>query len=200
MSKIEDRLWADLGREPGAELTLAVRQPPSDRRRSSRTSLAAGGALALIGAILAALFVTAGTRNTPAYAVTMNGDGSVTLTLNEVLGVSGANEQLARLGVRAVVAKMEPGCTATGEVVESASSQQHIVEPEKQGEGVGGLRVVIHPNAIPSGDTVQISVQYANDGKPVATIGGQAVYGFAGSWGIYRGRAPMCRPPESSLP
>lgn len=194
MSKIEDMLWADLMREPDAELTLTIRQPPAKLRRSPRTSLVAGGGVALLGAILAVLLMTAGTRTTPAYAVTLNGDGSVTLTLNELLGVDGANEQLSKLNIPVVVAKVEPGCATTGEVVESASAQQHdIVEVKRVGNGFGGLRWIIHPSAIPPGDTVQISARYTNDGKlePV---------GVAGAWGIFRGRAPICRPPESSSP
>ena len=194
MGKIEDTLWADLKREPVADLTLAIRQPPPKLHRLPQASLAAGGGLALIGAILAVLLMTAGTHTTPAYAVTLNGDGSVTLTLNELLGVSGANEELSKLDIPVVVAKVEPGCAATGEVVESASLQQHdIVEVKRVANGFGGLRWDIHPSAIPPGDTVQVSALYTYNDKP------QPV-GVAGAWGIFRGRAPTCRPPVSSTP
>jgi hypothetical protein len=192
MSQIENTLWADLMREPGADVTLAVRQPPARPRRSSRASLAAGGGAALIAAILAVLLLTAGTHTTPAYAVALNGDGSVTLTLNELLGVSGANEELSKLGIPVVIARVEPGCTATGEAIES-SPPHEIVEATRVGNGFGGLRWIIRPGAIPPGDTVQVSAQYTNDGKSEPV-------GVAGAWGLFRGRAPNCRAPESGAP
>lgn len=192
MSKIEDRLWTDLMREPGANLTLAIRQP-SITRRSSRASLAACGALGLIAAIVAVLLLTTGTRTTPAYAVTVNGDGSVALTINELIGVSGANEQLAELGIPVVVAKIEAECVATGQVVEAPSANQNIVEVKKVGDGLAGLRWIIHPNEIPAGDSVQVTTRYANDGRPGSV-------GVAGSWAVFRGDAPDCRRPESSGP
>jgi hypothetical protein len=177
---------------------IPVLQPSSRPRRSRRTSFAAAGGLALIGAIVAVVWLTASTSTTPAYAVTVNGDGSVTLTLNEVIGASSANEQLAKLGVRAVIAKVEPGCTATGEAVPIPSStfsqQERMVETEKPREGLSGLVWVIHPSAIPPGDTVLITVQLVNGGNPVATFNGRAISALSGSIGLYHGSAPACRP------
>ena len=191
------RFIDSLGRELMDAFTR--RQPVAKLHRPPRVAVAAGGALALITAIVAVVLGTAGSRATPAYAVTRNADGSVTLTVTELVGVRGANEQLARLGVPVVVARLEPGCTATGEVVESSSPQEHdIVEIEKPG-GPGGQRWVIHPRAIPAGDTVQIWARYANEGKPV-TIDGRTGYAVAGGSTIFRGPAPTCVRPETSGP
>jgi hypothetical protein len=192
MSQIENRLWVDLMDEPGADLACAVRQPPEAPRRSSRVSVAAGGGIVLIAAIVAVLLLTAGARTTPAYAVALNGDGSITLTLNELLGVSGANEELSTLGIPVVIAKVEPGCTASEEAIES-SPPHDIVEATRVANGFGGLRWIIRPGAIPQGDTVQVSAQYTNDGKSEPV-------GVAGAWGLFRGRAPSCRAPESGTP
>ena len=177
---------------------IPVLQPSGRPRRSRRTSFAAAGGLALVGAIIAVVWLTASTSTTPAYAVTVNGDGSVTLTLNEVIGTSGANKQLAKLGVRAVIAKVEPGCTAaTGAALPIPSStlsrQERMVETEKPREGLSGLVWVIHPNAIPPGDTVLITVHLVNGGNPVAMFNGRAVSALAGSIGLYHGSAPACR-------
>jgi hypothetical protein len=205
MSKIEDRLWTDLICEPGADQALAARQPPPVRRRAPRAPLAVGG-LVLLGAIFAAaLTLTASTSTTPAYPVTVNANGSVSVTLNEVLGVSGANEALARLGVRARIAQIQAGCTQTGEKAfppghESHELQERMVETQDVGEGLAGQAWVIHPDAIPQGDTLLITAQLANGGRPVATHDGKPISVLASSVGLYRGAAPTCQPPGTFYP
>lgn len=195
MSKIEDRLWVDLLDEPEAERALAARQPSGNLKRARRAPLAAGG-LVLVGALLVAvLMLTGGTSATPAYAVALNADGSVTLTLNEVLGVTGANEALEKLGVRVRIARVEAGCAATADPIHGPgepSGQQlmSMVEPQRTaGEGW-----TIHPDAIPQGDTVLITAQLANGGRPVI-FRGKAITAVGSSIGLYRGAAPTCRAP-----
>ena len=59
-------------------------------RFTGRPRVLAGGATAVFAAACAAvLAVTAATTAPPAFAVTNNQDGSVTITLNEITGVSG---------------------------------------------------------------------------------------------------------------
>jgi hypothetical protein len=189
MSKIEDRLWTDLLDEPEADRALAARQPSGRRKPARRAPLAVGG-LVLVGALLAAvLMLTGGTSTIPAYAVALNHNGSVTLTLNEVLGVKGANEALERLGVRVRIARVEAGCTATAEAIhgpgEPTSEQlQTMVEPLRTGEGAW----IIHPDKIPQGDTILITAQL---GKPVI-FHGKAVTGVGSSIGLYHGTPPTC--------
>ncbi len=204
MSKIEDRLWTDLVAEPQAESALSARQPLPMRGHSRRVALAATG-LVLTGLIVTMALATGGTQTTPAYAVTVNANGSVRVTLNEVLGVSGANEQLASLGVRARIARVEAGCTETAEnaIPPGDISNGRIpmmVEPQKVGEGLAGLDWVIHPDAIPQGDTVLITAQLANAGRPVATYQGKAISAVGSSVSLYRGAAPTCRPPATFYP
>jgi hypothetical protein len=204
MSRIEDRLWTDLVARPGAGSALSARQPLPVRGRSRRTALAATG-LALTGLIIAVALATGGTETTPAYAVTVNANGSVSVTLNEVLGVSGANEQLTRLGVRARIARVEAGCTQAAENAIPPGDISHeqlptMVEPQKAGEGLAGLDWVIHPDAIPQGDTVLITAQLANEGRPVATYQGKPVSAVGSSVSLYRGAAPTCRPPGTFYP
>jgi hypothetical protein len=189
MSSIEQRLWLDLMRAPAAARALAARQPPAMRRR--RAPLLAGG-LALIGVLLAAaLTLTAGSGTTPAYAVTVNSDGSISLKLNEVVGVRGANEALARLGVRARVAQIETGCTQTGEI-DRPREPQLFVEPRKGvGKGFAGIELVIHAGAIPRGDTLLVTAQL----NPPVDYHGKATSSVSSTWGLYRGAAPTCRPP-----
>jgi hypothetical protein len=191
MSTIEQKLWMDLMREPGAARALGARQPPAALRRPRRPQLLAGGA-ALTAAILAAvLTLKAGSGTTPAYAVAVNPDGSVSLKLNEVLGVRGANEALSRLGVRARVAQIETGCTQTGEI-DRPHPPELLVEPRKRGgKGFAGIDLVIRADAIPRGDTLLITAQL--DG-PV-NYHGKAISSVSSTWGLYRGAAPTCRAP-----
>jgi hypothetical protein len=191
MSNIEDRLWMDLIREPEAGRALAASQPSPERARSRRPSLAVGGVV-LLGAIIAVVAtLTATTSTPPAYAVTVNSDGSVALTLNEVIGVRGANEALARLGVRARVAQIAAGCTQAGEI-DRSDGRQLYVEPQKGvGRGFAGINLIIYANAIPQGDTVLITAQL----NPPVKYHGREVASVSSTWGLYRGAAPTCRPP-----
>jgi hypothetical protein len=205
MARIEDALWTHLVGEPEAGRALAVRQPPPRRRSAQRAPLAVASLLLLAALATAALTLTAGTSTTPAYAVTVNANGSITVTLNEVIGVGAANEALARLGVRARIAEIEPGCTQTGEKAlppgtYSHEQQELMVEPRKVGEGLAGLDWVIHPNAIPAGDTLLITAELANGGRPVAAHDGKAVFAVGSSIGLYRGAAPTCQPPGTFYP
>ena len=104
----------------------------------------------------------------------VNQDGSVTLTLTSVLGVRGANQTLAKLGVRARVAQIEAGCTQTG-VRDLTRTKDLLVEPRKPGgrqpsieaqlkrrtgaAAFAGIDLVIHANQIPQGDTLLITAE-----------------------------------------
>lgn len=191
MSKIEERLWMDLIREPEAEAALGVRRPPGGRGSAGPALVAAGG-IALIGVILAAaLALRASTSTTPAFAVSVNQDGSVSLTLREVIGVRGANAALAKLGVRARVAQKQAICHQTGKIDFSRRPRSLLVEPRKgTGNGFAGIDLVIHANQIPRGDTLLITVKLQ---APVKRDG-KAVSGVGMTWGLYRGVAPSCRP------
>ncbi|MGD0454776.1 MAG: hypothetical protein ABSB69_14380 [Solirubrobacteraceae bacterium] len=209
MSSFEDRLWSELARNHGEPLASAVGRARLTRRRPARRILVAGGAaLAVAAAAAATLALTAGTT-TPAYAVVVNRDGSVTLTLNELLGTRAADARLASLGVRVRVVTREQGCTAKGELaplgtgfVRQHSERQHVesillaegallqgaARPQKH-TGFGGLTILIHPNVIPPGDTVVITARlldrHNGDGSSHAMGIGS---------GLYRDPAPTCLP------
>lgn len=82
----------------------------SARRR--RRGLAGAVAAALATVCVALAVGGSGGSVEPAYAVTVNPDGSVVLSVRELLGVGPANARLARLGVRARLVRREAGCTA----------------------------------------------------------------------------------------
>jgi hypothetical protein len=162
----------------------------------------------LAAAAAATLALTTGTT-TPAYAVVVNRDGSVTLTLNELLGTKAANARLASLGVRVRVVTREQGCTAKGELaplgtgaLRQRSERQHV-ESILLAEGAllqrvahphphtafGGLAVLIHPNVIPAGDTVVITARLVDRRN-----GDGSSHALGMSASLYRNPAPTCLP------
>lgn len=151
MGRFEDRLWSDLVQQHGAGLALAQR--PAPRRRRTRPALLTGGAVGVLGTATALAFALAATTSTPAFAVTNNSDGTVTVTIHDIAGVAGANAELARLGVRASAVPAVSGCTAP-------------VTREPEYRFAGALRpdpasyaVTIKPSAIPRGDTLVLAAK-----------------------------------------
>lgn len=199
MSKIEDRLWSELVREHATELELASPAPTHRQRRVRRSSLAIGG-LGLAGAITAATLALTAATSPPAFALTQNADSTVTLTINELVGVTGANEQLAKLGISAHVARIEAGCTATGQPTDPTGEPLETTPLEQDGilqsvpaEGIASWR--INPSAIPAGDTLSLLATQ----RELVVHGGPAPGSriTAQSFGaaLYRGQAPACYPP-----
>jgi hypothetical protein len=108
MTRFADQLFDDLIQEHGPALA-ATRVPTAPRRHVARPALLAAGAGAAAIAVTAG-FLTAG-GGTPAYAVTSNADGTVTLAVHDQSGIAGANQALHKLGDnRVVVVPVRAGC------------------------------------------------------------------------------------------
>jgi hypothetical protein len=199
MTDFEDRLWTELVNDHGTELAKMRPRPRGGRRRSWTAPLAAGGATLTAAAVAGALTFTAST-SPPAYAVVVNPNGSVTLTINELIGVSGANAQLARLGVRARVARLERHCAARNHFIRVRSRPRSAlpVVPEllRHGHGpFGRLRMIIHPDLIPPGDTLLMTVRPINVTISHAVernLDGTHSKALAMTMSVYRGPAPVC--------
>lgn len=160
---------------------------PGLRRRRLLPLAAVVGMAAVTAAVVA--LMSAGGNPPAAYAVTEHADGTVTLTLDEVLGVDAANEQLARLGVPVVIAKVQAGCDERGEPARPAGPRfGEMVEPVKTGTGLAGISWVIRPSLIPAGDTLRLSVQL-DPNSPIPALGSGV--------GLFRGRAPRCSRPAT---
>jgi hypothetical protein len=100
-----------------AELEQAIRdelRPRRDRRLGrvlrARPRLLAGTTVgaASIGVGLALVLSAAG--SSPAFAVTRHRDGSYTVALRTLTAIPAANRKLSRLGARAWITKVGPGC------------------------------------------------------------------------------------------
>jgi len=108
MSQFEENLWSEVLRMHGAGL---ARARPSIRKTSwrGRPRVLAGSTLALAGVLATATLLLLGpTASQPAFAVTRNPNGTVTVKLIRLSGIAGANHRLAAMGVRArIVTVME---------------------------------------------------------------------------------------------
>jgi hypothetical protein len=98
MTKFTDNLWRDLARENGAALAHADRPEPG-RARLPRPRVLAGSTLALAGAGVALGLGLTATGSTPAFAVTMNSDGSVLVTISQTQALPQANHKLTDMGI-----------------------------------------------------------------------------------------------------
>jgi hypothetical protein len=195
MSDLITRFEADL-LDAAERLHRDQHQVP--RWRRPRRAPLTIGALALLGATVAAILslTAASIRVTPAaFAVTRNADGSVTLTLYEVIGVTGANRALARLGVRVRIPRTEPGCAQTAARVQARGGLLQMVEPSSVHEGLSGKVWIIHPAAIPTGDTLLIKAELANGDRPVGTFKARPIRAAGSTMGLYRDPAPTCERP-----
>ena len=176
MSTFEDNLWRELVREHHAEHAHPRRDTTGDLVRYRRL---AGASLALAGAaVAAALALTAGTA-APAFAVTSNQNGTVTVTINQIAGVAGANAQLAALGVRARAVPIVQGCAA-GPLI-----TQKVLGGATIGSGGSSLptSITIDPGEIPAGDTLVLAAKQSVNG---------AVNGVQMFEAIVQGAAPAC--------
>jgi hypothetical protein len=187
MSRFEDDLWETLSREHGAATVRAGRSSDPVARRRGVLPLAVGTLTLAAATTTAVLLLSAGNNPPAAYAVTQNADGTVTLTLNQVIWLQPANEELVKLGVRVVIAKVERHCNETGQIVGPPDGGGRIIEMvhvERSTNGrLIGLRWVIHRAAIPPGDTLQLTAQIVPNSR---------VPGVAGSLALFRGQAPKC--------
>jgi hypothetical protein len=127
---------------------------PGTLRRRPRLLLATGGGLAVLAA--AATLVLTNAPTTPAYALTANKDGTVTVTFNHIADPNGVNRALREAGVRAAVFLPEPaascpvadrGTRAFTGIAQASSLDRALVWDTEDRVEVARLR----PDQIPAG-------------------------------------------------
>jgi len=172
MSRFENNLWDELVREHGADDVRPIR---ATSRGRARRGLVVGTSLSVVAAAAAAVIgLTAGTV-TPAFAVTNNSNGTVTITINQIAGVTGANAELTALGVSATAVPVVPDCTASVQFLPKLSfpTAPDVVVSESLSS------ITIDPSAIPTGDTLVLAAQQLTGGVMMAV-------------GVVSGSAPAC--------
>jgi hypothetical protein len=179
MTKFADQLFDDLMREHGpalARTTPAVSKPalskptPGQRVATRRTLLAAGAACAAVATTAGVLAAGGGT---PAYAVTANPDGTVTLAVHQESGIAGANARLRQLGDgRVVVVPVKAGCPSLRSLPAPAEPRSgHIPTQASSRDG----SVTVKAEGIPAGDILVVGFKTTTQGSTVSTAGGSTL-------------------------
>jgi hypothetical protein len=103
MSEFEDNLWLEVVRDHGHELARAGRRGHT-HRWATPPRLLAGTTVGVAAIATAAVLLLGASTSPPAFAVTRNPDGTVTVSLKQQSGIAGANRTLAAMGVPAQIA------------------------------------------------------------------------------------------------
>ncbi len=109
-SRYEDALWDEIVDEHYDELADLRLPPPAPRRRPK--ALVGATVLSAAGAGVAVIVISASSTTAPAYAVTRNPNGSVSVTLRRLSAIADVNARLKALGVRAVVTRTGSECSS----------------------------------------------------------------------------------------
>ena len=190
MSKFEDSLWRDLVDRHGSDLEQMAATPEGGGG-PPRRRLLAGTSLGLAGAGTAAVLIVSAASSAPAFAVSRNADGTVTVLIRRIEGISGANERLHKLGIRVQAVQVAAGCSnippALALVHAAASGKVQVIRPGaierfwRKGNVI--VTAKINPGKIPAGRTIVLPAAASFAGKParVITVAG-------------RGAVPACLP------
>lgn len=98
MTKFTDSLWSDLVRDHGPALAH-TRREPARSRLLRRPHIIAGGSLGLAGAGTALVLALGVASSPPAFAVTTNSNGSVTVQVSQASSLPQANAKLTAMGI-----------------------------------------------------------------------------------------------------
>jgi hypothetical protein len=177
--RFEERLFAELVERHGALLAGPAPRVAPVRRRVSRAPVAAvASGLAAALAVLAIVLSTGG--GPPAFAVVQHPDGTVSVTIREVVGVRGADERLMALGVPVRVAVARADCRVRpGRYTPARVDSQAPPFFELRGPP-GHASAVIDPRRIPPGDTVLLGARAAAKGVVALSVS------------VFKGPVPPC--------
>jgi hypothetical protein len=157
MGKFEDRLLSDLLTEHRPALDAV--EVPAPRRAGHRPLWIAASVLGLTGAVTVGAVLIGG--GSPAYAVTKDADGTVSVTLRESSGMDGANDELRELGVPAKVVPVRPECPSVDTLP--------VVQPQGKVTGKATTNadgsISFETTGVPDGATVVVTSEEDAAGK-----------------------------------
>jgi hypothetical protein len=139
--------------EHAARRELASGGRPT-RSPRSRFRIAAAGTTALAAiAAAAVLAVDATTGATPAYALTHNNDGSITISLNNLTtGISQLNARLHQMGINETVIPVTPNCPTTTAVLDPGpGSLSETITIGTQNDEPAGVDGYLAAEQLPNG-------------------------------------------------
>lgn len=169
MTRFADQLLTDLLREHGATLSTIQRLEPEPVKARHRARVAG----ALVGAAAAATTgIVLFTGGSPAYALTDNANGSVTLEINRPAGIEEANRAFAARGDRVVVVPVSAGCPDIGTLVGPPSPGSTTTSTARE----NGSAIDLDVQGIPAGRTALVGVEHSGE---TAHIGMALISGTA---------------------
>ena len=150
MTEFEDNLWLTVVRQHGGELARTEHSAHT-HRRATRPQLLAGTTTGLAAMTTAAVLLLGASTSPPAFAVSRNPDGTITVNLRHPSGIAAANEKLSAMGVRAQIALPAksapnlvcPGGTAptiTFDPASIPSSQELVIAPGQSSADATALK------------------------------------------------------------
>ena len=189
MTRFADQLFDDLMREHGPALTNTRPPAPRGHIATRRALLAVGGGGVAVAAAAGVLVATAGAGpaghgartgqaaagQSPAYAVTNNPNGTVTLAVYQKDGIAGANAKLHELGDGQVyVVPVGAGCPSMSSLPAPAVSpngEHQSVRSEVSIGGSAGGSVTVNAKGIPAGDILVVAVETTRTGNTTTSLG-----------------------------
>jgi hypothetical protein len=154
------------------ELRKTVRAEPAERgrRRPVRRFAVAGGVAAVLAAALAAgaFFLSAGAQ--PAYAVTKNADGTITVEIDSLTDAAGLQAKLQAAGVNAVAEYLPAGKMCQRPWFTPFGRPSGATQSGVEHLNGGGVRFTLGAN-IPADATVVIETQTGPGNETALAIG-----------------------------
>src|ERR1700761_102531 len=149
MTRFADELFDDLMREHGSAPPHSRAPAAPKRHPAARPVLLTAGAGGLAVAATVGSLLAAG-GGTPAYAVTRNSDGTVTLAVYQQSGIAAANAQLHQLGdEQVIVVPIGSDCPSINSLrAPAVRARQISVRASSSGDGA----VTVDAHGIPAGD------------------------------------------------
>ena len=169
MSKFEDNLWREVEEKYGSELSEA---PGPVHSRPLRGPVLAGTSLGIVGAGTAAVLVLTAAGSSPAFAVTTQPNGYVSVVIRRIEGIPGANRRLAQLGIHARAVSVADGCQvlpAPGVLRAVAVATARSKWPSELDRSTGR-----HGQC---GDSARTDPQWSDPGHPGGSRGGTGATG-----------------------
>jgi hypothetical protein len=170
MTKFSDQLYSDLMREHADTLRRTeLPAAPRGHLTGTRAAWMAGGAGTLAVGITASLAAFGGSGSA-AYAVTTHPDGTVTVGISQLSGITGANTTLTSLGDRVVVVPAKAGCPSLDSLPHPAPKAGTIsVSVSGIVRSDGTMTVDAH--GVPKGDLMVLAVDDTGHGIAMASAG-----------------------------
>jgi hypothetical protein len=185
MTKFADQLFEDLMREHGAALRSRPELKPEptpvrSRRRAARPAWLTAGLVTSTGAV-AGGFVLFGGAAAPAYAVTQNQNGTVSVAVRQASAIDDANAKLKAIGVRAVVVPVRTGCPSLSSLTMHGPQSAHpAVSVSASGHDGQVSSITVDAKGVPSDEILVLAFESTHGGT------------FGASGFVLQGKVPGC--------